>query len=131
MSYFLELDPKEEAVADLVSKVGKTLQRSLVERGISQNDLAARLDVHRSHVSKSLSGFNNLTLKTIAEFCWAIDAQAKFEIVPREAAPVDQAAGFSGGNVIVLHGYSNANQFSAQQEQGAAVSPDSLMQALG
>jgi plasmid maintenance system antidote protein VapI len=129
MSYLLELDAKEEAVANLVSKVGKILQRSLVERGISQNDLAARLDVHRSHVSKSLSGFNNLTLKTIAEFCWAMDVEAKFEIALREM-PVEQIAGSSVGNVVFLHTYSDAKQLSAQQEQSAAVSNDSLMQAL-
>lgn len=85
------LDPKEEASADFVAKVGSELQRAFERRKkqdkLTQQQLATMLDVDRSRIHRCLSGYNNLTLSTVAELAWAMDADIDFSITCRAAEP--------------------------------------------
>lgn len=56
--------------ADLVVRV----QEILESKGMSQKELAEKLEKHPSEVSKWLSGTHNLTLKTIARLEVALGA---------------------------------------------------------
>jgi plasmid maintenance system antidote protein VapI len=84
MSYLFELDPKDEASAALVGAVGRRLQEILVERKtvgkLTQQEIANRLGVDRSRVNKCFSGYHNLTLTTLAELVWAMDAEIEVSI---------------------------------------------------
>jgi plasmid maintenance system antidote protein VapI len=85
------LDPKEEATADFVAKVGGELQRTFEKRKkqdkLTQQQLATMLDVDRSRIHRCLSGYNNLTLSTVAELAWAMDAEIDFSITCRSVEP--------------------------------------------
>lgn len=84
MSFQIELEPKDEAAADLISHVGWQLQALLSARQerekLTQQEIATRLGVDRARVNKCLSGFNNLTLKTLAELVWAMDGEIELTI---------------------------------------------------
>lgn len=87
---FFELEhPKEEAVAAFVGQVGRALQRVYATRRdqhqLTKTDLAKKLGVEKSRISRCLSGSNNLTLATVAELAWAMDADLKFAINPKES----------------------------------------------
>ncbi|NKM11480.1 hypothetical protein GFL85_10595 [Rhizobium laguerreae] len=126
MSFQFELDPKEEAVASLVAEVGKKLQRALTVRGFTQNEIAQRLDVDRSRVNRCLSGFNNLTLKSLAELAWAIDGKVKIDIdlcKDEQEQSVEEPA----ANIVTFVGRQNPDQ----QEQSAIPDMDTLQRAFG
>lgn len=80
MTFQIELDPKEQAAADLITDVGFKLQNTLSEaktgRKITQRELADILGIDRSRVNKCFSGYSNLTLKSLAELAWALDKKA-------------------------------------------------------
>ncbi|WP_320188247.1 XRE family transcriptional regulator [Agrobacterium rosae] len=128
MSFLFELDhPKDQASAVFVGQVGKHLQRAVVASGASQNEIAERLGVNKSHVSRSLSGFNNLTLKTLAEFAWALDSTVKIVISPKEIEEV-QAPEVGNSNVIVFLAQ-QTNPDLSHQEQTAVADTELLYQA--
>lgn len=88
--FVFSLDPKEEASAELVARVGGELQRVFEERKknekLTKQDLATLLDVDRSRIHRCLSGYNNLTLATVAELAWAMEADISFSMTCREKA---------------------------------------------
>lgn len=84
MSFEFSLHPKDEASATFVSKVGRLLQNVLERRKqrdrLTQQQLADRLGVDRSRVNRCFSGYNNLTISTLAELAWALNARIRIEI---------------------------------------------------
>lgn len=126
MSFLFELDPKDEAAADLVTSVGKQLQRAVIARGLTQNEIAQKLGVDRSRVNKCLSGFNNLTLKSLAELSWAMDGKVKIQIdlFPEEQ---EQTVDDITTNVVTFVG----RQIRDEQEQSALPAPEDLERVFG
>ncbi|MBV9853778.1 MAG: helix-turn-helix transcriptional regulator [Streptosporangiaceae bacterium] len=51
------------------------------EHGVTKRELAQRLDVTPGRVSQILSGGENLTLRTLAAVCAALDARLEVELV--------------------------------------------------
>lgn len=96
MSFLFELDPKQEVAVDLIADVGRQLQTLHEERQqrgkFTQQDVARRLGVDRARVNKCFSGYNNLTLRTLAELVWAMDGEIEIKINLPKAA-----TGASGG----------------------------------
>ncbi|MDO6967099.1 helix-turn-helix domain-containing protein [Rhizobium alvei] len=84
MSFQFDLDPKDEAAAEFIGAIGHRLQELLVERkaldNLTQQEIANRLGVDRARVNKCFSGYNNLTLRSLAELVWALDAEIKVEM---------------------------------------------------
>lgn len=125
MSFQFELDPKDEAVADLVAAVGKSLQRAISARGATQAEIANKLEVDRSRVNKCLSGFNNLTLKSIAELVWAIDGTVRVDIALNQVAQ-NQAVGEDINNVVAF-----AERREMGKQEQSAPEPDVIQRAVG
>ena len=57
-------------------KVGKRIQEIRIERGISQQDLAARCNFEKSNMSRLESGRGNATLTTIQIVANALNVPA-------------------------------------------------------
>lgn len=76
-SFDFEISEKDRAGADFVQKAGRRLQEVFVRKcqdeKLTKVEVARRLDVDKSTVSKMLSGNANLTLRTLGELCWALD----------------------------------------------------------
>lgn len=90
MSFEFELDEKEQARAELMGRVGTDLQSVFLHRkdedGLTQAKLAEELGVDRSRVNRCLSGFGNLTLATISDLSFSMNAKVIIKIIPNEDA---------------------------------------------
>lgn len=79
MSFEIDVSPKELAGAEFVAKLGKALQRALIERKkqgkFTQQELALLLEVDRARVNRCFSGYANLTAESIGEIGWALGAE--------------------------------------------------------
>ena len=61
------------------------LNMALREAGIKQKDLAAQLNVTQGYVSRVMSGTENLTLRTVARFLYALGKQYIQACVSRDS----------------------------------------------
>jgi plasmid maintenance system antidote protein VapI len=88
-SFQITLSPKRRAAARFIGNVRRTLQRALAEAhrddGVTQSEVARRLDVHRSVISRELRGQKDIGLGRVGEFAWALGLEPHFEL--REAKP--------------------------------------------
>ncbi|MCG6121305.1 MAG: helix-turn-helix transcriptional regulator [Microvirga sp.] len=98
MSYQMRNDPRARKAGRFIHRVQKELQNAFVDSGLKQQEIAERLGVNRSVVNKRLQGEANLTLRTIADLAWAMDAEIDFTLKSRRGveelnnqAPVDAA----------------------------------------
>ena len=58
----------------------KALADQKLEGKLTQQELARKLEVHRSLVNRQLSGEANLTLRSLADLAWAMDMEISFEL---------------------------------------------------
>jgi transcriptional regulator with XRE-family HTH domain len=59
-----------------------TIQNAIDEAQISRSDLARRMQISRSGISRILSGSHNLTIKTMAKALAGCGREVRFETVP-------------------------------------------------
>ena len=74
----------------LIADATDTLEALLVSSGVSQKELAARLDLTEGRVSQILSGNGNLTLRTLGAVAWALGLRFELqasELADRSATP--------------------------------------------
>jgi len=83
MPFQMKNDPKARKAGRFIYSVQKELQNALIASGLKQQEVAEKLDVNRSVVNKLLLGETNLTLRTIADLAWAMDAEVVLSIKPR------------------------------------------------
>jgi transcriptional regulator with XRE-family HTH domain len=81
MSYQLKISPKSKKSARFISRLQNIIQQALVESGMTQQEVARKLDVDRSVINKRLSGKANLTARSMAEFAFAFDRDIKVEFL--------------------------------------------------
>lgn len=62
----------------LILDVTESVCELLEQEGLSQTDLARRLNCGKSHVSQLLNGRRNLTLKTLADIAGALGVKPSF-----------------------------------------------------
>lgn len=60
-------------ITDLYIAIGNRIKYLREEKGISQQDLAARCDFEKSNMSRIEAGKTNLTIKTIYKICYALN----------------------------------------------------------
>lgn len=68
-----------------IGEVTDTIEGYLQSTGITQRELARRLEVTEGRVSQILSGTGNLTLRTLADVAWALGLRFELDpIAPRD-----------------------------------------------
>ncbi len=82
MSYQMRNDPRARKAGRFIHRVQKELQNAFVASGMKQQEIAEKLGVNRSVVNKRLLGEANLTLRTIADLAWAMNANIVFALKP-------------------------------------------------
>ena len=80
-------DPDYE-FAKVAIDVGEQIVARMEEQGLTQADLARKMDVSRARVSQILRGSDNLTLKSIVTVGIGLDARVDLQLKP--ASPVRQ-----------------------------------------
>lgn len=90
MSFAFKTTQKERDGNRLISMVLREIVRAaIVEKqrsGVTQREVARRLGVDKSHVSKLLSGKSNMTLRSAGELLGAIGWEAEFRARPKHKA---------------------------------------------
>jgi transcriptional regulator with XRE-family HTH domain len=67
-------------------ELNKAFMEEAADRGLTQAELARKLGVDRSVVCRQLSGTANLTMRTLADYAWALDRDLDFSMPKRESA---------------------------------------------
>jgi DNA-binding Xre family transcriptional regulator len=76
----------EYEAARLPREVTTAVTWYMAEHGITKREFAQRMGVTPGRVSQILSGDENLTLRTLAAVCTALDARMRVELVPGKPA---------------------------------------------
>jgi transcriptional regulator with XRE-family HTH domain len=69
-----------DRVQNYREKIGKTIRTFREEKGLSQDELAEIMEVHRSTISKVETGKFAITIDYLVKFAWYLD----FEIILAE-----------------------------------------------
>lgn len=70
------------SVEALTAEAAETIAKLMAEQGVSKADLARRLNKSRAWVTQLLSGRANVTVRTLAEVAFALDAELKLRAQP-------------------------------------------------
>lgn len=83
MSFSFKTKPKDRAGNRAISMVSRELIKAAIlekkRSNITQKEIAERLDVDKSQITKILSGKSNLTLRTMGEFLYALGWEFEFK----------------------------------------------------
>jgi transcriptional regulator with XRE-family HTH domain len=92
MTFFrFDINARSRTAGRFVGRVRRELLRAVTEQkqaGLTQQELARRLESGRSNVNRQLSGEAEITLRSLADLAWALDREITFEL-----RRPDQAAG--------------------------------------
>ena len=95
-SYVYDIGEKELAasrfIADVRGEILDALSTERQYRKVTQQSLAERLGIHRSVVNRQLLGYENMTLRSVAELLWAIGWEPHFAAINPRADGGNQPA---------------------------------------
>jgi transcriptional regulator with XRE-family HTH domain len=74
-------------VGDLRAELQEAFFSEKKERGLTQQDVAKQLNVHRSVVNRHLTGEENLTVRKAAEIAKAMGRELRFEVFKPPSDP--------------------------------------------
>lgn len=81
MSFKFDISDKDRASARFIGNVHRSLAAEIAragrEDGLTQKQISDKLETNKSKISRLISGRTNITLRTIAEICWAIGLEPK------------------------------------------------------
>ena len=80
------------AIEGLAMEAAELLSSLMEEREISKASLARRMGRSRAWITQLLSGKTNMTVKTLAEIAYALDAELELRVAGRSASRQDQPA---------------------------------------
>jgi transcriptional regulator with XRE-family HTH domain len=70
------------SIEALVAEASEAIAKLMAEQNVSKADLARRLNKSRAWVTQLLSGKANMTVRTLAEVVYALDAELKLHAQP-------------------------------------------------
>lgn len=73
---------REVEVEALAMQLADLIEKTLQQLDVSRAELARRMGVSKVHITQTLSGQRNLTLRTIAEALYALDHRLDAKVVP-------------------------------------------------
>jgi ribosome-binding protein aMBF1 (putative translation factor) len=84
MTFFrFDIQGRSRKAARLMGRVRRELLKAVTEErqeGLTQQELAQRLEQHRSIVNRQLSGESEITLRGLADLAWALDREITIEL---------------------------------------------------
>lgn len=104
MSFQFDLSPKDIAAIRFVPIVRRALQKAFndfsLPNGVNKAEIARRLGVHRSVVTRMLSGKKALTTRSVAELAWAMGCEPEFKLTPITSAAFDVEGNGYGSTIL-------------------------------
>lgn len=87
-SYQITITPNKRAAGRFVSRVRRELQKALAEEekanGTTQSDIARKIGVNRSVISREIRGHKDITLSRVGELAWAMNRRPSFALLPAQ-----------------------------------------------
>ena len=84
MTFFrFDIHGRSRKAARLMGRVRRELLKAVMEErqaGLTQQELARRLEQRRSIVNRQLSGESEITLRGLADLAWALDREITVEL---------------------------------------------------
>jgi ribosome-binding protein aMBF1 (putative translation factor) len=110
MTFFrFDIDAKSRTAGRFIGRVRRELLRAITEEkrsGLTQQEIARRLESRRSNINRQLSGEAEITLRSLAELAWALDREIAFELrrpdnaIGQNIAPMTSTIGHKPIKVI-------------------------------
>ena len=66
----------------LIAQVTEEISAAIERMGINRSELAGRMHASKGYVSQLLGGSRNMTLRTLADLCQALDLRPRFTLDP-------------------------------------------------
>lgn len=79
-----EEDAKLAAQEALITEVTEVIWKAMEEVGVNKAELAKNMEATKGYVSQILNGSRNMTLRTLADICFALDCKPSFRLEPRK-----------------------------------------------
>jgi transcriptional regulator with XRE-family HTH domain len=82
-SYRFDIGARSRKAGRLIGRVRNELLKALTEQkqaGLTQQELAQRLEMKRAQINRQFSGEENLTLRSLADLAWALDREITIEL---------------------------------------------------
>jgi len=92
-----------------IGRVRRELLKAIMEEksgGLTQQELARRLETRRSDINRQLSGEAEITLRSLADLAWALDREVTVELRRAEGvagqniAPTTSTIGYQPVRII-------------------------------
>jgi transcriptional regulator with XRE-family HTH domain len=84
MSFLFEIGRRRRKAGRFIGHVRRELLKAFAEeqqaRGLTRDELARELGVHKSVVTRRLNGSSNLTLRVVAEMADALERDIRFSL---------------------------------------------------
>ena len=80
-----EANAKLFAQEVLITQATEEIRKAMEEANINKAELAKRMDVSKGHISQILNGSRNMTLRTLADICFALDYQPSLRLEPKKS----------------------------------------------
>jgi transcriptional regulator with XRE-family HTH domain len=110
MTFFrFEIDARSRTAGRLIGRVRRELLKAITEEkraGLTQQELAQRLESERSDINRQLSGEVEITLRSLADLAWALDREITIELRPADSvagqniAPATSTIGYQPVRII-------------------------------
>jgi transcriptional regulator with XRE-family HTH domain len=110
MTFFrFDIDIRSRVAGRFLGRVRRELLKAIVEEkrdGLTQQELARRLDARRSDINRQLSGEAEITLRSIADLAWALDREVTVELrrpdtmAGQNIAPATSTVGYQPVKII-------------------------------
>jgi transcriptional regulator with XRE-family HTH domain len=68
----------------LIAQATEEVWKAMEEANISKAELAKRMGVTKGHISQILNGSRNMTLRTLADICFALDYRPALRLEPQK-----------------------------------------------
>src|SRR5215471_5851689 len=110
MTFFrFDIDARSRMAGRLLGRIRREFLKAVTEEkraGLTQQELARRLETERSNINRQLSGETEMTLRSLADLAWALDREITFELHPISAvlgqniAPTTSTIGYQPVRII-------------------------------
>lgn len=80
-----EANAKLFAQEVLITQTTEEIWKAMEEAGINKTDLANKMAATKGYVSQILNGSRNMTLRTLADICFALDYQPTLRLEPKKS----------------------------------------------
>ncbi len=80
-----EANAKLFAQEVLITQTTEEIWKAMEEAGINKTNLANKMAATKGYVSQVLNGSRNMTLRTLADICFALDYQPTLRLEPKKS----------------------------------------------